>query len=382
MNHPRSLLVACVLQMLLASVCIACTNDAGSNHDGRGDGARQLYAVVTPASAQNPAFSPEGSHLLFTRFANGYNIGPAGLFLLNLVTGTVVRLTPVEDQDSVNLPGSAWSDTLDRIVFASDRLEADDLWRIAPDGSDFSRITTHAGPPWYIEPSWSPDGHWIVFEADKPGKSEDGSVGQIWKVRADGRGLTQLTGYASTQQETEEKTDDRQPNWSPAGDRILFQRRTLPNGDWDIYTITPDGTGLHNVTDDPNASDTDASWSPDGACIVYSSDHGGLPMPNIQVIPAVGGAAQRVTFSTTQEDGAPSWAPDGSWIAFESHFGQDEDTPAALWRIAMPVGACRQASVRGYLPTVFAMSLAPSLIQADVADKIPEVFAVDGDADY
>jgi len=44
------------------------------------------------------------------------------------------------------------------IVFASDRTEADDLRRIAPDGADFSRITTHSGPPAYIEPSWSPDG--------------------------------------------------------------------------------------------------------------------------------------------------------------------------------------------------------------------------------
>ena len=39
--------------------------------------------------------------------------------------------------------------------------------------------------------------------------------------------------------------------------RILFQRRTLPDGDWDTYTMTPDGHDLTNVTADPNAGDAE-----------------------------------------------------------------------------------------------------------------------------
>jgi dipeptidyl aminopeptidase/acylaminoacyl peptidase len=143
-------------------------------------------------------------------------------------------------------------------------------------------------------------------------------------VRADGTELTPLTDGTH---------DDRQPNWSPSGERILFQRRSLPNGDWDIHTISPDGSNLYNVTSSPS-SDTDASWSPDGSWIVYSSDYGGLPAPNIYAIHASGGVPARVTSNATHEDGAPSWSPDGQWIAFESHAGQDEDSPAALWRIA------------------------------------------------
>jgi len=317
----------------------------------RPDGAVRLTTPPAGASDQNPAFSPDGTRLVFTRFANGYNVGPAGLLLLQLSTGQVTRLTPTEDQDNVNLPGSAWNATSNRIVLASDRSDADDLWRIAPDGTDFTRITVHSGLPWYIEPSWSPPagGPWIVFEGRQPGASEDGSVGQVWKVRSNGTGMTPLTGvYSPLQGGARGGFDDRQPNWSPAGDRILFQRRTLPDGDWDIYTIAPDGAGVGNATNSPAASDTDASWSPDGTCIVYSSDYGGLPVPNIYAIPAAGGVPVRVTFSDTHEDGAPSWSPDGHWIVFESHEGQDEDTPSALWRIAVPSGVCR--THRAYLP--------------------------------
>jgi len=297
------------------------------------DGATRLTTPPDGASDQNPAFSPDGAgspppHIVFTRFESGYNIGPAGLFLLDPSSGQTTRLTPWEDQDNVNLPGSTWNAVLDRIVFASDRAEADDLWRIAPDGNDFSRITTHTGLPWYIEPSWSPDGQWIVFEARQPGQSEDGYLGKIWKVRADGTSLTQLTGGSGF--------DDRQPNWSPAGDRILFQRRVPSSDDWNLYTVATDGSDLRPVITAPS-SDTDASWSPDGWWIVYSSDYGGLPIPNIYVVSADGGTPVRVTIDSTHENGAPSWSPDGTWIAFESHLGQDEDTPAALWRIAAPV---------------------------------------------
>lgn len=298
----------------------------------RSDGAIRLTTPPGSASDQNPAFSPDGTRLVFTRFASGYNEGPAGLFLLNLDNAQITRLTPEEDQDNVNLPGSAWNAVNDRIVFASDRQDADDLWRIAPDASDFSRITAHVGLPWYIEPSWSPDGRCIVFEGSQPGASEDGLIGHIWKVRSDGGGLVQLT--------SDPAYDDRQPNWSPAGERILFQRRALPDGPWDIYTMAPDGSDVRNVTTTP-VDETDASWSPDGACIVYSSDGGELPVPNLFVIAAGGGAPRRVTFSPASEDGAPSWSPDGDWIAFESHETSSGTSPTALWLIAAPAGGCQ-----------------------------------------
>ncbi len=336
---------AIALAVTILIACDHCSSGGGASTSSRyaitrPDGATPLTVPPDPASDQNPAFSPAGARLVFTRFTGGYNDGPAALFLLDLNGGGgVTRLTPVEDQDNVNLPGAAWNGVNDRIVLSSDRQEADDLWRIAPDGSDFTRITTHTDTARYSEPSWSPDGQWIVFEVSRPGTSQDGRVGQIWLVRNDGRDLTPLT---------DGNYDDRQPNWSPTGERILFQRRTLPDGQWDIYTIAPDGSDLRQVTN-TDADDTDASWSPGGGCIVYSSDYGELSAANIYIVPAAGGTPTRLTNDSTY-DGAPSWSPDGRWVAFESAT-DGEDTPTALWRIAVPEGACPEGFAI-YLPLV------------------------------
>jgi TolB protein len=175
------------------------------------------------------------------------------------------------------------------------------------------------------EPTYSPDGEWLTFEVvNTDGISEDAQKGAIWIARADGSSVTQLTGGVDF--------DDRQPNWSPLEDRILFQRRIPGSDNWDIYTISMDGQRLRQITTS-EASDTDASWSPDGAWVVYSSDEGDLDYANLFVISSHGGSPIRATDNPSGYDGAPSWSPDFKWIVFESGA---EDEPSTLWAIPAP----------------------------------------------
>jgi len=295
---------------------------------GRLDGAVPVVSFPSPESVQNPAFSPDGATMIYTAFHEGYNAGPAGVFSCTASGGNSISLIDEKGHDSVNLPGTSWNPVTNRITFASDRGEGpDEIWTMAADGSELTQITNHSANGYYIEPSFSSDGQWIVFEADTDAQDDEMQQGSIFKVRSDGTELTKLTdGPAGG-------TDDRQPNWSPTNESILFQRRVPGSNDWDIYTLNPDGTNLQQVTT-TSSSDTDASFSPDGRWIVYSSDYGGLEMPNIFIIQTTGGSPVRITHNDFFEDGAPSWSPDGRWIAFESHPGADEDTPAEIWRIA------------------------------------------------
>jgi dipeptidyl aminopeptidase/acylaminoacyl peptidase len=76
--------------------------------------------------------------------------------------------------------------------------------------------------------------------------------------RTDGSGLRQLTNDAAK---------DREPQWSPDGRRIAFYSNR--SGQWEIWAINPDGSGLKQLTYAGLA--LRASWSPDGRWLSYWS---------------------------------------------------------------------------------------------------------------
>ena len=103
----------------------------------------------------------------------------------------------------------------------------------------------------------------IAFESCRPEHPEDpesDSICDIYAVNADGSGLTNVTNdpqsyYSFT--------------WSPDGSRIAFQ--SFRDGNAEIYTINPDGSGLTNLTNDPSG-DLFPVWSPGGSRIAFDSD--------------------------------------------------------------------------------------------------------------
>ena len=64
---------------------------------------------------------------------------------------------------------------------------------------------------------------------------------------------------------------DNFPSWSPDGSTIAFTRNM--QGNYDIFTIRPDGSGLQRLTTDPG-NDAHSTWSPDGQWIAFVSGQG------------------------------------------------------------------------------------------------------------
>jgi TolB protein len=294
-------------------------SDDGNGHgETRGDGAWRI-PIALMHSIQNPCFSPDGTQLAVTNWLRGYNESPAVVAVVPTIGGDAHAITDA-GATSVNLPGSCWRG--DRITYSSDPND-DEIYTNAAAGTDEREITNRASTVAY-EPSYSPDGQWIVFESHPLDVETHGA---IYKVRADGSGLKQLTDGTG---------DDREPNWSPAGDLIVFQSHARTPNDIDLWVMTSDGTGIRNLTQSPDSEDTDASWSPDGKYVVYSSNYGGLDNANVFAIAVAGGTPVRVTHAGGY-DGAPTWSPDGSIIAFESYHGDPDGSPGTqIWAIAAP----------------------------------------------
>ncbi len=156
-----------------------------------------------------------------------------------------------------------------------------------------------------FQPAWSPDGEWIAFGLGGWFQERTRASAALWRVRRDGTGAEQLTDgethsgfpsysadgkelvfrvYSATEKglrilnlETRQvrvltTSPDNLPDWSPDGKSIVFTRRQ-EDGSFDIYTIRPDGTGLHRCTDHPSG-DGHAVWNHDGRIMWSGSLHG------------------------------------------------------------------------------------------------------------
>jgi Tol biopolymer transport system component len=140
-----------------------------------------------------------------------------------------------------------------RIVFTSLRAGDLDLYTMATDGSDVRRLTDRAGYDGGAFYSW--DGRHIVFRAARPETAEEledyrallarGLVRprrlEIYRMRADGTGVTQLTraGAASFA-----------PFLHPNGQQVIFSSNLDDPGGrtFALYLVNVDGSGLERVT--------------------------------------------------------------------------------------------------------------------------------------
>lgn len=157
-------------------------------------------------------------------------------------------------------------------------------------------------------PSVSPDGQWIAFDAIKDGQED------LFLMRLDGTDLRQLT---------DDVNKDRAPRWSPDGRQLVFY--TDRSGANESWTINVNGTGLKQITYDTHTYGMIAMWSPDGSKMVQSV------MQNYPKIFATKyDFREQTTFQIPSENEptiwemAYSWSPDGTKIA---QLRQASDSP-------------------------------------------------------
>jgi Tol biopolymer transport system component len=258
-----------------------------------------------------PSFNPAGDKFAF--------VGPA-----EKAMGAGVGVAPVGGgapqiiyrDPSRNILGPQWSPDGERIIFGlgvfnaffngfqglflkpADRTEGGaQIAIVNADGTGFNQLTS--GPNNNGFPSMSPDGRRFVYRTFGP----EGNGLRVMEVET--KKATPLTdGY------------DNFPLWSPGGDLIMFSR--LAEGDYEIYTVKPDGTGVKQLTRS-RGNDAHMAWSPDGTQIAYASTRLGFkdemtytdapqPYGEIFVMRADGSDPQQLT-DNQWEEGTPAWRP-------------------------------------------------------------------------
>jgi hypothetical protein len=160
-----------------------------------------------------------------------------------------------------------------------------------------------------------------------------GSREDLFVVGADGTGLAQLTDDAAR---------DRAPAWSPDGSRIaMYSNR---GGEYEIWSIRPDGSGLEQVTRGTSLGLWFPVWAPDGMRLAANDGanaflvdlrSGGAPQP----LPR---PAEKLSFAPT------SWSANGRKLA--GLVGTPESTSFEIATLLLETGAYERLGVAGSSP--------------------------------
>jgi Tol biopolymer transport system component len=169
--------------------------------------------------------------------------------------------------------------------------------------------------PW-IGMSWSRDGNWIAYTAGEM-FSPPSAEADIWKIHPDGTSPVNLTSNSPG--------NDGFPSFSGDGRRLVF--RSGRTGNFDIFLMNADGSGVTNLTNNP-ADDTFPAFSPLNDEVAFSSNRDGTLDPKTKnqtfelytmkvSADGVPGLVRRLTYTHAQ-NAHPQYSPNGQWLVFTS----------------------------------------------------------------
>jgi dipeptidyl aminopeptidase/acylaminoacyl peptidase len=200
------------------------------------DGANIVSLTSDTSFKTLDGWSPDSSKIIFTAWGQNYyeivTIGTDGSAKTQIADGN----SQVPD----------WSPNGAKIVYE----HLGRIWTMNPDGSGKVQITNTG---WNRNPRWSPDSSQVVFESNRNGNME------IYVMAADGSNQTRLTNNTSR---------DSYPRWSPDGTKITFS--STRDGNWQIYVMSAGGADQTRLTHS-SSYDYLPRWLLNGTDIIFNS---------------------------------------------------------------------------------------------------------------
>ena len=165
-------------------------------------------ATLSASNCQYVSFARNGKSLIYGQSTRNENVSQVGFDPVRAqIIGTSTFLT----QGLKRYAFFSLAPDEQSFVYLARGEPQQDLFTANRAGTPLHRLTDDAAQD--IVPRWSPNGEWIAFLSDRSGKYE------IWKVKPDGSGLSQMTN--------EPGREVIAPVWSPDGTKLLYQIRNV-----------------------------------------------------------------------------------------------------------------------------------------------------------
>jgi Tol biopolymer transport system component len=263
----------------------------GDIHLVQADGKNDRALTSGPDDDYEPAFSPDGRRVAFTRGTNG------ALYVIDVDGGGLTRIaSPASGVDA-----ATWSPDGSSLAFDGAR----GIYVVRASGHRLHRITRP--PRGYLDfvPSWSPRGSTIVFTRGHFDSRGRDVAERLWAVKPNGRGAHPLLGGSGALRFSQ------QADVAPNGRRVVFGA-SRPNGKGGIFQAKLDGSGVRRVLAAPRGGFLNGpAYSPDGREVVVTEAHGhdaragaSLVVVNLKT------RAHRAILSVPQGMvSSPSWQP-------------------------------------------------------------------------
>ena len=161
--------------------------------------------------------------------------------------------------------------------------------------------------------AWSPDGKYIAFTGTRDfDRATNTYKVDIYVIGVDGSDLRRLTGDDANEYYT---------SW--AKDRIAFSSEVRGSKVSDIFTVSPDGAEIRQITKGPGHNGT-PSISRDGKRVVFASTRGGEKY-QLYTMNADGSKVTRLTNDQRIAYFNPQFSPDGKRIVYYTEKGDGKD---------------------------------------------------------
>lgn len=156
--------------------------------------------------------SPDGRSLTFALLGDIYTMPIAGGTPIRIAEGLAWEVQPRFSPDGK------------RIAFTSDRAGGDNIWIMNRDGSDKRQVTKEEFRL-LNQPSWSPDGRYVVAKKHFTTQRSLGT-GEIWIYHVSGGGGVQLVKKPSEKHQKELG----EPIYAPDGKSVYYTKNITPGG--------------------------------------------------------------------------------------------------------------------------------------------------------